>query len=473
MDLLTTKFAIFFVVVFAAYWVSAGSRIARSTVLTLASYFFFANWNLNFLPALILGSAIDYLVGRRMDTAGAGGKKLLLAASLLCNLALFALFKAVTLYPDAFGALAKTAGVFDGLKINSLAFPIGLAFYLMQSLSYTIDRYRGQTPACTFLPDYLLYVAFFPRLAAGPVVRAGELLPQLAARPRFTRPRFALAIFLLITGLVKKVVIADYLAINLVDKVFDLPQLFSTTEVILAIYAYAVQLTCELSGFTDIALAAALALGLELPDNFSFPFQAANLREFWRRWLTTISTWFRDYVYRPLGGSRVRWRPLAYVNLVVVMLVVGLANGPKATWLAWGLVNGLALAATRLVHDLRKTSPDSAGRSAFGRLAGIFFTFHFTVASFALYRSADLSTFSNLLMILRQGIWKAPNLTLPVVAVLGAAMILMWLPPALYRKTKELFLRLPLPVQIGLAVVAFLLIFAATTQGAVPFVYER
>jgi len=474
MAFINIPFAVFFLLVLCAFWLGRKRRTFRISVLILASYAFYASWNPAFAIIVLYASCLDFWIGKRLGRQnGSGRRKLLLAASILSNLVLLAAFKYRHLYLEPIAGITQGPGIFPAPAHLSIPFTVGISFYLLQTLSYTIDVYRRRIKPCDRLMDYLLYVAFFPRLLAGPIVRAGEFLPKLEEVPRLGRERRGLALFLLVSGVVKKLVFADYLAINLVDKVFDLPLLFSTTEVILAIYAYTVQLYCEFSGYTDIALALGLFLGLELPDNFRFPLKASNLREFWRRWFISLSSWFRDYLYIPLGGSRARWPKLVYLNLILTMVVVGLWNAPAFNCLLWGLLNGIALALTSAFHRLRNPGgkiPETAG---WRRLIGVFLTFHFVVLSWAILRATDLQIVANLYTILRAGIWGAPNLTAPVAIVIGLALTGSWLPDRAYEIVKGLFTRLPLAVQIAVVVFIFLIVFKVSAAESIPFVYER
>jgi len=462
---------IVFVAVYLAalmvYWLGRKQKIVRSLALVLASYAFFANWNPWFLMPLIFISVLDFCLGQGLFKAEKPGARVFfLLVSLLANFSIFVALKYI-------GVLAKIPALFGapaGDVQLGQALPIGAFLFFMQSVSYTIDVYRKRVEPFINILDYLAFIAFFPRLFAGPLLRAKEFQAQWSETPGLPREYRGLAIFLLISGFVKKTVFADYLAINLVDKVFDLPTLFSTTEVLLAIFGYTIQLYCTLSAYTDIALALGLLLGLRLPANFDFPFQAANLREYWRRWFSSLGLWFRDYVYFSLGGSRAKWRGLAYINLFITMLVAGLWNGLGWTFVIWGLLNGMALALTRAYQQMRKPQAES---SLAGTAAGILLTAIFSMLAWAIFRANDLQIVGQLVTILKEGLWKAPNLTLPVIIVLATAAAGMWFPRRLYYKIRELFQRLPLPVQVGAALLAALIIIKISSAGAIPFVYER
>lgn len=465
------QYALFFIVVCVLFWVMRKQRKARAWLLVLAGYLFYAHWNILFLVVLLWVSFLDFHLGRHLaKDIPNGRRKILLTVSLVSNLVLLIGIKYFHLLAAGQAAISEWLGFSSSTPEQNLALPIGVFLFLLQSLGYVIDVFRRRSPAIESLPDYLLFVSFFPRLFAGPMLRADQFLIQINKPPSLTADLRGTAIFLAISGLIKKVVFADYLAINLVDKVFDLPQLFSTTEVILAIYGYALQIYCTYSAYTDIALALGIFLGFSMPANFRFPYQAQNLREFWRRWFVTLSQWIRDYLYLPLGGSRPRWRILVYLNLIVVMLAVGLGNGISWPFVVWGLMHGLGLCVTRAFQTIR---PGEKPQKAWRRALGIFLTFHFVVITWAVFRAYDLSIVGNIISILGEGIWGAPNLSLPVVIVLVLGVFGMWFPPGLYDQIRGLFLRIPLPLQLALAVLIVLLIFKVSTSAAIPFVYER
>ena len=474
MTFLNIPFVLFFVVTAAAFWLFRKRKSVRVGLLVLASYLFYANWHLHFTLLILLASLLDFSIGRRLGPMRSDvRRKLLLVLSIVVNLGLLVAFRYRASLPETVLNLMEGPGSFPDPGYMSVPLSVGLFFYLFQSLSYTIDVYRRRISPCASLPDYLLYIAFFPRVLAGPLVRADSFFPQLEAVPTMSAQRRGLALFLLMSGLLKKVVVADYLSINLVEKVFDLPLLFSTTEAILAIYAYAIQIYCEFSGFTDIALALGLFLGIRLPENFRFPYRAGNLREFWRRWFISLSAWVRDYIYVPLGGSRTSHRGRVVFNVMFTMILVGAWAGPRTTTILWGALHGLALVGTRMFEKrFPVTQKDAAGFS-WRRVIGAFLTFHFVAATWVIFRVADLQGVEEFVVILGEGIWGAPNLSLTVVAVLVGALIVSWLPLGAYEAVRSRFIRLPFPIQAAFVVLILLAVFKASTAESIPFVYER
>src|SRR6185312_8699894 len=263
-----------------------------------------------------------------------------------------------------------------------------------------VDVYRGQLKATRRYFDYLTYVAFFPTVIAGPIARAGDLLPQFQSRPAITSEQGTRAMFLIMIGLIKKIAIADFLGNNLVDRVFDQPQLYSSLETLAAIYGYAVQIYCDFSGYSDIAIGSALLLGFTLPPNFDAPYRARNLRDFWRRWHISLSTWLFDYVYISLGGLRKR-RINLYRNLLLTFLIGGLWHGAAWTFVIWGGLHGLGLSASHWWNRVRTGSgSDRLSRkntSRWTRAICTVATFHFVCLTWIVFRAESLTQVGEIL----------------------------------------------------------------------------
>jgi alginate O-acetyltransferase complex protein AlgI len=304
------------------------------------------SWN-PYLIALIAASAsVDYVVARCLERMTAPRwRRCLLCLSIAVNLGLLAFFKYTNFL---LGSARSAAGWFGGDlhgPVLSLVLPLGISFYTFETISYVVDVYRGRTRAVRSLLDYALYIMFFPHLVAGPIVRPRDFLPQLRRRKRFSWDRLQVGVQFFLLGLFKKAVLADHLA-RVVDPVFAQPGLQSSGSVWLATLAYAVQIYCDFSGYSDMAVGLAHTLGFRLPLNFNMPYFSADITEFWRRWHISLSSWLRDYLYIPLGGSRHgRWA--TYRNLLVTMLLGGLWHGASWTFVLWGLYHGLLLALER------------------------------------------------------------------------------------------------------------------------------
>lgn len=304
----SAAYFLFITIVLLAYWVTSGWRLARFTVLLAANYFFCARYGFFYVALIPACSTIDYLAGLGMQSfRNAHVRRLFLLLSLVTNLGLLVLSRHMTLFLQP----SKWDWVF----------PLSLSFYAFQSLSYTIDIYRKDAPAASSYLGYMTAASFFPTIQAGPITRPAEILKQLTRKFELTPADGSRALFLIVFGLLKKLLIADYLAGNLVNRVFDTPNLYSGAENLAAVYVYSLQLYYDFSGYTDIARGCGLLLGVRLPINFDRPYTAVNMADFWRRWHITFSNWLRDYLYFSLPGKRTRIWP--YLNLVITMVLGG------------------------------------------------------------------------------------------------------------------------------------------------------
>ncbi len=366
----TWLFGLFFSIVFAAYWATPSLR-ARHLLLLLASYVFYMTWN-PWLALLIFGStATDYVVAIGMSRCHSPrSRRQLLVASVAINLGVLALFKYADFFILSAKSLLEALGLQPNLSTLSLILPVGISFYTFQTLSYTIDVYRGRIEPERSFVNFALFVAFFPQLVAGPIVKASEFLPQLQSIKRFDWSRLDAAALLFLVGLSKKVLLADNFA-GVADSVFADPARFKTADLWLAMFCYGGQIYCDFSGYSDMAIATAMALGFDLPVNFATPYLATSLSDFWRRWHISLSTWLRDYLYIPLGGSR-GGRLFTVRNLMITMLLGGLWHGASWTFVIWGAIHGAVLSAARFWPKTSPTRPLQAGqrlRTAAGWLA--------------------------------------------------------------------------------------------------------
>jgi D-alanyl-lipoteichoic acid acyltransferase DltB (MBOAT superfamily) len=262
---------------------------------------------------------------------------------------------------------------------------VGISFYTFQVLSYTIDIYRGQLKPSDNILDFGFYICFFPHLVAGPIVRAKNFLPQIHEDIVITKEQVGQALFLIITGLIKKAVISDYISVNYVDRVFENPMLYSGFENLMGVYGYAMQIYCDFSGYSDMAIGIALLLGYQLGINFDLPYQSASITEFWRRWHISLSTWLRDYLYIPLGGNR-KGRFRQYFNLMVTMLIGGLWHGASWNFIFWGFLHGVALALDKL-----KNTFITIPKNFFTRTIGVIVTFNFVCFCWIFFRAKSFS----------------------------------------------------------------------------------
>ncbi|MBL9103756.1 MAG: MBOAT family protein [Myxococcales bacterium] len=373
-------FLLFIFPVLLLSWALAHVPALRTGLLIAASYFFYMAgphtdplqppWY--FVGLLLLSTVLDYVCSHRIAAersqfaAGDAGarrrRNAWLAASLVGNLGLLAYFKYTNFLLGAFGDICHALGMDVAVPFLELTLPIGISFYTFQTLSYTIDVWRGRlTPEPSF-PRFALFVVFFPQLVAGPIVRAHEFLPQLHRPPQLSRADMSLGMYRILIGIFKKAVLGDWIAANFTDAVFAAPDTYTSMEILLALYAFTLQLYADFAGYSDIAIGVALLLGYRLPENFDRPYQSRNLGEFWRRWHMTLSTWLRDYVFFPLGGSR--GSPgRVYFNLWLTMFLVGMWHGASWNFVIYANVHALAMVFNRW-NRLRPRGPATLARSA-------------------------------------------------------------------------------------------------------------
>lgn len=450
----------------------AGTALVRARKVRLlfilgASYVFYAHWDYRFLPLIWGSSTADWLLGNAIHRARTPrSRKLWLVGTMVVNLGVLGIFKYYNFGVDSAVAALHALGVDVPTRTLEVALPVGISFFTFESMSYVIDVYRKDIEPQKSYFEYLSFVAFFPHLVAGPIVRPRDLLPQLAGPARYSVKEASEGLFLIAIGLLKKVAIGDYLAVNLVDRVFDAPIHYSALENYCAVLGYAVQIYCDFSGYTDIAIGSALLLGVRFPLNFDSPYKAHDIQEFWRRWHISLSTWLRDYLYIPLGGNR-HSEVRTYINLMITMLLGGLWHGANWTFVVWGGMHGAALAVTRFVREKRGKRPFSPLRHALGVLV----TFHLVCASWIFFRS---ETFQKAAVVYAQlGTFTTyhPNLAPSVVAVLAVGIASHYLPERWYQAAMSAFIRMPAMAQGAALFFVALILRAMATAEAVPFVY--
>jgi alginate O-acetyltransferase complex protein AlgI len=343
----STDFLIFFPVVLLLNHFVRNNIQFRNRLLMLASYIFYGWWSLWFLLLMAATTIVDYFLGRAIaHFTDPYRRRLMLIGSLAMNLGVLFYFKYHAFFVETINPLFQQLGWQPLHTVAAITLPVGISFYTFQSIAYIVDVYRGLIVPPKNPIDYLAFVSFFPQLVAGPIERAPHLVPQFQKILPITQAHIEEGIWLLLWGLFKKVVIADNLS-PLVDFVYATPEVFGAPMVILATVAFGIQIYCDFSGYSEVARGTAKLLGFELMFNFRIPYGATNIQEFWGRWHISLSTWFRDYLYIPLGGNRGGlWRTL--LNLLIVMLVAGLWHGAAVTFVLWGLIHAIALIAHRL-----------------------------------------------------------------------------------------------------------------------------
>jgi D-alanyl-lipoteichoic acid acyltransferase DltB (MBOAT superfamily) len=389
------EFLLFFPVVVALYFVLPPRW--RWLHLLLASYGFYMAWEPAYALLILASTAVDYTVALRMPTASSGVRRGLLGLSLVMNLGLLFSFKYYNLINGTFVALAASAGIDWPLPESNLLLPVGISFYTFQTLGYTIDVYRGQLAPERHFGHFALYVSYFPQLVAGPIERAGRLLPQLHATHAFDLPRVVSGLRQMLWGMFKKVVVADRLA-HLVDVVYAHPEEATGPVVVLSTICFGYQVYCDFSGYSDIAIGAARVMGVDLMRNFDQPHIARSTNEFWTRWHISLITWFRDYVYIPLGGSRgsafARYR-----NIAVVFLLSGLWHGAAYTFAIWGLLNAVLITVGDLTKPAREQLAVATGFVAWPRTRRVWQTVSavaLVYSTFIFFRAPDLAVASTM-----------------------------------------------------------------------------
>jgi alginate O-acetyltransferase complex protein AlgI len=392
-------FAVFFPLVFLLYWTMFDRSLrAQNAFLLFASALFYAWWDWRFLGLVFFSAVVDYSVGRALEvTEESGKRKLLLACSLIANLGMLGFFKYYDFFVVNFNAAFSVLGMPIGLRTLSVVLPVGISFYTFQTLSYTIDLYRKRIVASRDPVAFASFVLFFPQLVAGPIERAGALLPQFQKPRSFDIAKARDGVRQILWGLFKKVVIADNCA-NYVDLIYADPSGMNGSTVALATVLFAFQIYCDFSGYSDIAIGTARLLGFDLMRNFAYPYFSRDMAEFWRRWHISLSTWFRDYLYIPLGGSRGS-KGSQIRNSIIVFAVSGFWHGASWNFLIWGLLNGFYFIPLLLRNSNRKHLGDVAeGRTlpSFRELSGMTGTFLLACIAWVFFRARDLSTVTDI-----------------------------------------------------------------------------
>ena len=347
------EFLLFFVVVFFFYWKILSKSYAKQNLLLLcSSYFFYGWWDWRFLSLIIFSSFVDYFVGQKLGTVkDQTYRKGLLLISLIVNLGFLAYFKYFNFFIDSFAELLNQLGFQSNRSSLNIILPVGISFYTFQTLSYTIDIYRKEIEPTKSVFAFFTFVAFFPQLVAGPIERAKRLLPQFEKPRKFNYKFASNGAKLILIGFFKKMVIADNAA-RLVDVVYNDPSNYVGFPMLVATIFFAFQIYCDFSGYSDIAVGSAKLMGFNLINNFNKPYFATSINDFWRRWHISLSTWFRDYVYIPLGGNR-KNRLKTYINILITFTISGLWHGANWTFVVWGAFHGIMLIINKLINDIK------------------------------------------------------------------------------------------------------------------------
>jgi len=477
-------FWVFFTLLMAGFCLVYQDTKKRNLFLMLASLFFYYKSSGIYVLVLLFSICVDFYLGGLIYKATTQQrKKWLIAACVLVNLNLLGFFKYANfateiinqIFHTNFIAINYLAGFWntvsgDKLDIYSIFLPVGISFYTFQSLSYAIDIYRGEIKPVTKLLDYAFFVSFFPQLVAGPIVRASEFLPQIHKPYHLTNSQFSGAIYLIIAGLVKKMVISDYLSVNLVDRIFSAPNAYTGFENLMAIYAYSIQIYCDFSGYTDIAIGIAQLLGFQLTLNFLRPYQSENITEFWRRWHISLSRWLKDYLYISLGGNR-KGKVRTNINLFLTMLIGGLWHGAHLRYILWGALHGLAL----IIHKYWAKHVPITNSKVY-RVISILITFHFVAFCWIFFRAEKMDIAMKVILQIKDNFaWSLiPDILMAYQAtfnMLAIGILLHFMPQSFTIKAKEFFANADIYRQIAIITLAVFFIYQFKTASLQPFIY--
>ena len=442
-------------------------------VILFSLYFYYKSSGIYFL-LLVFAAASDFLIARGIYRARfRWTKRWLVVLSVAVNLGMLGYFKYTNFLIDISNQLFGQGF----LQFQNIFLPVGISFFVFQSMSYTIDIYRGQLKPLSNWLDYLFYLSFFPQLVAGPIVRARDFIPQIRQNPVVvTREMFGTGVFLILTGLFKKAIISDYISLNFVDRIFDEPLLYSGFECLMGIYGYALQIYCDFSGYSDMAIGIALLLGFRFPKNFDAPYKSATITEFWRRWHISLSTWLRDYLYISLGGNR-KGRIRTYGNLLLTMLLGGLWHGAAVRFILWGGLHGAALALHKLWMALVPGAKATGAQMHWwSRAAGMLLTFNIVCLGWLMFRAESMQTVSLMLHQIFENFNAAmiPQVVTgyaAVFALIAAGYILHLLPSAVDAVAQRIVVHAPLVLQVLMAAAMIWCVMQIKSSDIQPFIY--
>jgi len=476
----------FYMMVLLIYSLVYRQRAARNAFLFAASLFFYWKTSGLFFVILVFSTFSDYYLGNLIYRAKKlGWKKFGLIMSVFVNLFLLSYFKYAYLFVDTLNTLfnmdmevvnhfALWSNQVTGshFEVSAILLPVGISFYTFQTISYTVDIYRGKVDPVRHILDFGFYVSFFPQLVAGPIVRASEFIPQLYKRYSLSMQEFGFALFLILKGLFKKMFIGDYIALNFVDRVFANPTGFSGFENLSALFGYSLQVYVDFSGYTDIAIGVALLLGFRLPKNFNVPYKATSVGNFWKRWHISLSTWLRDYLYIPLGGNR-KGRIMTDVNLMITMLLGGLWHGASWQFVIWGGLNGLGLI---VYKQWKRISPYEKSKHWAVRFWKIANTFIFITFTRIWFRSESMEKANQLIhqvlhefnvRIIPEVLWSYRL----VFGVMALGYFTHWVPERWKLDLLNAFIRTPLWAKALITVVMVFIIYQSWSADLQPFIY--
>jgi alginate O-acetyltransferase complex protein AlgI len=484
----TPAFWLFFLLVLAGYSLIYKKLFIRNAYLFLVSLFFYYKSGGLFLFLLIFVTLIDFTCGLLIHHSRTKYmRRLFILLSIISNLGILAYFKYSGFFVETINDLLGTDyRVYDFLSafsnsnlgtsfnISNIILPVGISFFTFQSLSYTIDVYRKKMAPVRNIIDFGFYVSFFPQLVAGPIVRASEFIPQLYSEFHLSKRELSQALFLISKGLIKKIIISDFIATNFIDRVFDAPSIYSGFENLMAVYGYGLQIYCDFSGYTDIAIGLGLILGFRLPVNFNSPYKAAGIADFWKRWHISLSRWLKDYLYIPLGGNR-KGKFRTNINLIITMLLGGLWHGAALRFVIWGALHGIGLVINRIWNSI---FGDSLKQGRVGRAIAVFITFQFVSFCWIFFRAPDMDSVNTMIKQIFENFSPGSYMTVipaysSVFLLIAVGYIIHFLPERIKESYRGIFIKIPLIAQLAIIMLVAILLYQMRTTEVIPFIYFR
>ncbi len=469
----TLAFLLFFLVVWPHAWIAVWMRqhTLHKLVIIVASYVFYAFWDWRFAFLLAGSVLLNWGTGRLIETArGTPGQVRWVSVGVAANLLLLGVFKYYGWFSTEMNALLRTAGLAREIPLMEILLPVGISFFTFQGISYIVDLHRGDLDRARPLIDVLFFISFFSHLVAGPIVRAASFLPQLERPPRPDRVFVGLGVMLILWGVFKKAVVAHWLAVGLVDRVFFDPVSYGTLDALAAVYGYAVQIYCDFSAYSDIAIGIAALLGYRFQRNFNQPYRAETLADFWRRWHMSLSSWLRDYLYVPLGGNRGgRWR--TYRNLMLTMVLGGIWHGAAWKFVIWGALHGAWLAAERMLEGTARNAALATPRPRWRRALAVALIFHFVCFCWIFFRAENVARATELLGALARP-ETATTLVSPwLIGLIAFGLAIQFTPPDLIERLDRVYQRLPVVVVGLLAALVLLVVELIGGDETAAFIY--
>lgn len=471
----------FFLVVYAIYILSRNHDHFRKVYLIAFSLYFYYlaggdtmdinlfgfHFTLNYFVLLVICAVVTHLLAVAMyKSKSKSTQKIYLTIIIVGNLLMLAYFKYTNFFIQNLNALLH-----GDFALQNIILPIGISFFVFEAISYGVDLYRKEMKPADSLLDFCFYITFFPKLVAGPIIRAKDFLPQMKEKLKLTKEEAGMAIFLILIGLIKKAVISDYISTNFVDRVFDAPMLYSSFENLMAVYGYTLQIYCDFSGYSDMAIGLSLLMGFKIPPNFLTPYKSQSITEFWRRWHISLSSWLRDYLYISMGGNR-KGKIRTYFNLFMTMLIGGLWHGASWKFVVWGGLHGAILVVERFFKKIIKV-PDNW----FTRIVCILLTFHFVAFCWIFFRASNFESAADVITNISK-LTFSPNEWLVVLEgyqnvfiLIAIGYIMHFLPENFVNSVKSGFNAIPLVGKATIAGLVFWLVFATASSGPQPFIY--